>query len=104
MNTNAIAILILLGCAAVCAPASAAIDCSRARTNSEKLLCSNSRLMRAEEHMALAFREAIKRGATPKTLMESQRVWIREVRDRCIDVECMLRAHEERRSELDNLP
>ena len=96
--------LLVLGLAAISAPSSGAIDCSRARTNSEKLLCSNSRLMKAEEHMAFAFREAIKRGATTKALMESQRTWIREVRDLCIDVECMLRAHEERRSELDNIP
>ncbi len=97
-------VLAALGFAALSAQAPAAIDCSRAKTNSEKLLCSNSRLMKAEEHMAFAFREAIKRGAKPQALMESQRVWIRDVRDVCIDVECMLRAHEQRRSELDNNP
>ncbi|MEO8165201.1 MAG: hypothetical protein ABI619_07370, partial [Betaproteobacteria bacterium] len=96
--------LVALCVAVVANPVQSAIDCSRAQTNTEKLLCSNSRLMMAEEHMAHAFREAIKRGAQPKALMESQRIWIRDVRDVCVDVECMLRAHAERTSELDNLP
>jgi uncharacterized protein len=81
-------------------PTLAAVDCSRARTNTEKLLCSNSRLADADQRMAFAFREAIKRGANPGVLMESQRTWMNDVRDICNDVECMLRAYEERTSEL----
>ena len=82
------------------APLLAAIDCSRAKTNTEKLLCSNSRLADADQRMAFEFREAIKRGARPAVLMESQRTWMNDVRDVCNDVECMLRAYEERTSEL----
>ena len=84
------------------APLPAAIDCSRAKTNSDKLLCSNSRLQRADQRMALAFREAINRGVKPELLMESQRTWMHDVRDVCNDVECMLRAYEERTSELED--
>ena len=82
--------------------AGAALDCSRAKTNAEKLLCSNSRLARADERLAFAFRGAIRRGADPKELMETQRIWIRDARDVCNDVECMLKAYEERISDLDN--
>jgi uncharacterized protein len=86
---------------AVPASALAALDCSRAKTNVEKLLCSNSRLAEADERLAFAFRGAIRRGADPKALMEAQGVWIREARDVCNDVECMLKAYEERISDLD---
>lgn len=79
----------------------AAIDCSRAKTNSEKLLCSNPRLEQADERLAFAFRGAVRRGADPEKLMESQRAWIRNARDVCNDAECMLRAYEERISDLD---
>jgi len=82
--------------------ARAAIDCSKAATNTEKLLCSNSRLAKADELLALAFREALHRGVKAQQLMDSQRVWIREVRDACNDVECLLHAYEERISELQN--
>lgn len=83
-------------------PAAAALDCSRARSNAEKMLCSNSRLALAEERMAYAFREAIRHGADPSALMQSQRRWTTEVRDACNLVECMLKAYEDRTAELEN--
>lgn len=87
---------------AVPAPVLAALDCSRAKTNAEKLLCSNSRLAGADERLALAYRRAIHRGADPGMLIETQRAWIRDARDVCNEVECMLRAYEERISDLDS--
>ena len=98
---NGLAVLIITIVLAVPAPALAAPDCSRAKTNVEKLLCSNSRLAEADERLAFAFRGAIRRGAEPKALMEAQGLWIREARDVCNDVECMLKAYEERISDLD---
>ena len=83
-------------------PAPAALDCSRARSNAEKMLCSNSRLALAEERMAYAFREAIRHGADPSALMQSQRRWITEIRDACNEVECMMKAYEDRTAELEN--
>ena len=96
-------VFFLLLATALAAPASlpAAIDCSRAKTNTEKLLCSNSRLQRADQRMALAFHDAINRGVRPELLMEGQRTWAHDVRDVCNDVECMLKAYEERISELE---
>jgi len=82
--------------------AAAALDCSRARSNAEKMLCSNSRLAMADERMAYAFREAIRHGADPSTLMQSQRRWTTEIRDACNEVECMLKAYEDRTAELEN--
>ncbi len=87
---------------AVPAPVLAALDCSRAKTNAEKLLCSNSRLAEADERLALAYRRAIHRGADPAMLIETQRAWIHDARDVCNEVECMLRAYEERISDLDS--
>jgi uncharacterized protein len=98
---NGLAALAISVALAVPASALAALDCSRAKTNTEKLLCSNPRLAEADERLAYAFRGAIRRGADPKVLMEAQGVWIREARDVCNDVECMLKAYEERISDLD---
>ena len=93
------AVVIVLA-AAVVAPA--ALDCSRATSNAEKMVCSNSRLALAEERMVYAFRGAIRRGADPAALMESQRRWTAEIRDACNEVECMLKAYEDRTAELEN--
>jgi uncharacterized protein len=99
---NRIVVLAIAIALAVSLPVLAVLDCSRAKSNAEKLLCSNSRLANADERMALAFRGAIHRGADPGMLMEAQRVWIHDARDVCNDVECMLKAYEERISDLDN--
>ena len=98
---NGLAALAILLALAVPGPALAALDCSRAKTNAEKLLCSNTRLAEADERLAFAFRGAIRRGADPKVLMEEQGVWIREARDVCNNVDCMLNAYEDRISDLD---
>lgn len=83
-------------------PAFAAMDCSNARSNAEKMLCSNPRLMRADEQLALAYRDAMRRGANPQELIESQRTWIREARDVCNETECMLRAYQDRIGDLES--
>jgi len=100
LNGRAVLVVVVVLMAPV--SALAALDCSRAKTNAEKMLCSNSRLAKADERLAFAFRGAIHRGADPKELMESQRIWVRESRDVCNDVECMLKAYEERISDLDS--
>jgi uncharacterized protein len=82
--------------------AQAALDCSHAKTNSEKMLCSNSRLAEADDRLAAAYRGAMRRGADPKELMDAQRAWLRDSRDVCNDAECMLKAYEERISDLEN--
>lgn len=87
--------------AAMSGGAQAAIDCSRARSNAEKMLCSNTRLSEADDRMARVFRQAIHHGADPATLMESQRKWLSEVRDSCNDVECMLKAYADRIADLE---
>jgi uncharacterized protein len=93
--------------AAVCAlfvsnVALAAIDCSRARSNVDKLICSSSKLGMAQEQMAYSFRQAVNRGVDPGLLRRSQQQWQDEVRNACNDVPCLLKAFDERGAELDN--
>lgn len=98
-----IAAMMIVAAMALPMPAGAVTDCSRAKTNTDKMLCSNSRLAEADQRLAVAFRDALHRGVKREGLMESQRDWMRDKRDACNDAECMLRAYEERISELDNL-
>jgi uncharacterized protein len=84
------------------APAKAAIDCSKATSNADRLVCSNDRLAVADERMALAFRNAIRRGVDRDKLISTQRQWQTNVRDACNDVACLMRAYEDRAADLDN--
>jgi uncharacterized protein len=82
-------------------PAAAVTDCSKAKTNIDRLLCSNDRLSLADQRMALAFRDAFNRTADREALIEEQQAWKRDVRDACNDVPCLLEAYQRRTSELE---
>lgn len=86
----------------VSASAEAAIDCSHAKSNVDKLICSSSRASAAENQMAWSYRAALQRGVDPQMLRRSQRDWQEQVRDGCNDVPCLLKAFEQRGGELDN--
>jgi len=91
--------------AAAAAGASAATNCGKPdKTNVEMLLCSNEKAARADNLMALAFRDAFRRADDPDALLADQRRWTRDVRDRCNDVPCLMRVFEDRASELETWP
>jgi len=98
-------LILLTICVWVClvsGAAWAAIDCSRAKTNADLMICSNSRLAAAQEEMAWTFRQALRRGVDQNLLRESQRSWYENERNGCNDAPCLLKAFEERSAELAN--
>jgi len=83
------------------APAPAITDCSRPRSNIDRLMCTSDKLTVADQLMARAFRAAFYRAQDKDALLEDQDRWQRTVRDACNDVPCLLRAYEDRASELE---
>ena len=81
---------------------SAAIDCSRPRSNVDKLVCSSSDLTVAQEQMAYSFRMAMRRGVDLNELRRTQQEWYENVRNACNDIPCLRKAFDERGAELDN--
>ena len=82
--------------------AGAVIDCSRAKTNADLMICSNSKLAAAQEEMAWVFRQALRRGVDQSLLRDSQRNWYENERNVCNDAPCLLKAFDERSAELAN--
>jgi len=80
----------------------AVIDCSRAKTNADLMICSNSRLAAAQEEMAWTFRQDWRRGVDQSLLRDSQRSWYENERNVCKDAHCLLKAFDERSAELAN--
>jgi uncharacterized protein len=98
-------LILLTICVWVCFVSGAAwavIDCSRAKTNADLMICSNSRLAAAQEEMAWTFRQALRRGVDQNLLRDSQRAWYEHERNVCNDAPCLLEAFEERSAELAN--
>jgi uncharacterized protein len=94
-------LLALLAALLTAAQALAVTDCSRARTNVERLLCSSDRLALADQLMAIAFRDAFHRTERREDLIADQERWRKTVRDACNDIPCLMRAYEDRTSELE---
>ena len=82
-----------------------AIDCARATTDTEKLICSDSKLKQADEELGAAWSRA--RGMLGKSdfkqLQQSQRAWLKTRDARCgygndaERVECLIKQTSERR-------
>lgn len=82
--------------------AQAVVDCSRARSPIEKMLCSSQRAATADQRMAVAFRGAFARAADREALRADQLRWQAEVRDLCVEVDCLVKACEARSADLDD--
>lgn len=94
-------VLLLCGCI-MSGGAAAAVDCSRAKSNVDKLVCSSSVLSVAEEEMAKSYRFAMRRGVDLRELQRTHIEWYEQVRNACNDVPCLLKAFDDRSAELDN--
>lgn len=95
--------IIITFLAAYALTAQAAIDCSRATGNGDRMLCFSERAAAAEERMAFAFKAAVRRGIPPSQLRSTQLQWKSEIRDLCNDVDCLIKAYDQRTIELDSL-
>jgi uncharacterized protein len=82
-------------------PAAALTDCSRPKTNVDRLMCSSDKVALADQMMAMAFRAAFYRTQDKDALMKEQEEWRKNFRDACNDVPCLLEAYERRTSELE---
>jgi uncharacterized protein len=102
MNRSWFTVLWVFWAAVLAADAWGAFDCSRAKTNVEKLLCSSEKLAAADERMAQAFRAAFYRSTDRPRLLEAQRSWQLVRRDTCLDVPCLLQAYKARIEELED--
>ena len=90
-------------CLIVIATTSQAQDCSKPKSNTERLICSNDRVGQAHELMAAAFLFAFRRAPADDIrdrLRREQREWEVTVRDPCGDVPCLLRAYQDRTLDL----
>jgi uncharacterized protein len=82
-------------------PAAALTDCSKPKTNIDRLMCSSDKVALADQVMAMAFRDAFYRTLDKDALIKEQEEWRKKVRDACNDVPCLMEAYERRTSELE---
>ncbi|WP_147330347.1 MULTISPECIES: lysozyme inhibitor LprI family protein [unclassified Duganella] len=76
------------------------VDCRKANSRVEHLICGTPELTTADANMALAYQAALRQTRDKDALMGFQGDWLKYNRDRCSDVDCLRRSYRER---LDNL-
>lgn len=71
-------------------------DCARAATNPERLICSNSDLSAADLKLSQLFKQVFHSAEDKEALKKDQLAWMKNRRNACTDVSCMLEAYRER--------
>lgn len=74
----------------------ASFDCQKARNAVEQLICLDPQLSAADERMAGLYSRAVNAAEDPRAVRQSQRDWLRLVRNRCDGRECLVAAYAER--------
>ena len=63
----------------------ASFDCAKAGSAIEKLICADNTLSKLDSDLGKAYKQATSQGADKQQLINSQRQWLRDVRNVCQD-------------------
>lgn len=76
---------------------SASFDCAKAGSKIEKMICTDSALSKLDQDLGTIFK-SVKTGDTE--IVGAQKKWLRERRNTCQDIDCLLSAYKGRIDEL----
>lgn len=88
---------LMLGCAAQ----AASFDCEKATSAIEKLICDNNELSWLDEMLGHIYRTALERSTGKRQISKEQRLWLKNVRNVCQNVECVKDAYKQRIDSID---
>ncbi|HJW54205.1 MAG TPA: lysozyme inhibitor LprI family protein [Burkholderiaceae bacterium] len=74
----------------------ASLDCRRAQTAVEQLICTDPALSALDDKLNLSYQSAHRRTSAPQELRDGQRTWLREVRNKCATRPCLITAYDQR--------
>jgi uncharacterized protein YecT (DUF1311 family) len=80
----------------------ASFDCAQARSKIEKLICTNTELSKLDSALGRAYANALSDLPSDdvQDLVKSQQTWIKSVRNKCLEVECLQDSYRARLEEL----
>ncbi len=96
--SNMIYILCLVGGLVLSLPAQAArsLDCSKAQSNVEHLVCDNPALYTLDSVLNGLYPQALSQSEDKQKTIKEQKQWLTEVRNVCQDVDCLKNAYQAR--------
>jgi uncharacterized protein len=97
MSTFLGAFILMITSTAYAESTSPSFDCAKASSRSEKLICSDPKLSSADAELSKLYKNELKDpGANTAYIKKAQLTWLKEERDVCNDVPCMLQTYNER--------
>jgi len=75
-------------------------NCAKASTASERLICSDRNLAKADVILAQAYKATLANATNATSLKQEQISWVKNKRDVCNDVNSMLKVYEDRIAQL----
>jgi uncharacterized protein YecT (DUF1311 family) len=81
----------------------ASFDCGKATTKVEMIICSDHELSKLDESLSNAYKKILKLTNRKQDMIESQREWLKRVRNKCKNAECIRNAYEGRIKKLRSL-
>jgi len=71
-------------------------DCSKPLSSPEKMICSDKELSDKDVSLSFYFSQALENSSNKNVLKKEQNAWRKNIRDRCIDRQCILNAYNAR--------
>lgn len=81
----------------------AGIDCDKARSQVEHLICSDKAIGLRDNDLSNAYSQAMETGADPAAITRSQREWLKQ-RNQCANSACLQRSYDDRIAALKQIP
>lgn len=78
----------------------ASFNCSKAGTSVEKTICASKTLSSLDEQLAKTYESVILLSDRPDVIKNHQKEWLRNIRDKCEDENCLKSAYEHRLAQL----
>jgi uncharacterized protein len=104
-----IAFLLVAACSVTMSSVnSASVDCAKAKTKIDKLICSDAKLSEADEKLTALYKEVLGKSPVPEDTKQRQLEWIKGSRNTCKNAQCLEQAYTSRisdlREQLEKLP
>lgn len=75
---------------------SASFDCQKSKTFIERTICGSPKLSSLDDQLALVYTRALESTSDQDEIRKNQRTWLRNVRNVCLNEECLIQTYEQR--------
>jgi uncharacterized protein YecT (DUF1311 family) len=86
----------LIICFAISNVHAASFDCKKAKTEIEKMICSDKEISKLDEEMDRAYKKALSLVSYKQQMKRQQQEWVKTLRNACEDEPCLQREYRDR--------